>query len=243
MTLDWYPAIRDCCAHWIDAEMLQQTFQALEKNFSEDNDACIDCAKAIVEVVCRVIIDELDNPIQPLKPKEENPAFGAWVSAAVRILKLGDNRNVAFQKLVSQHHKLTESLGSLRNGAGPVSHGKEAFIERLSAYHRRAAVLSADAIVAFLHQAYLESDLNLAQTREPYERFEPFNVLIDAYAVVGTEITDQGDLSVTVHLPGNEEITHTAPASRFLFQMDREAYIEALNAAKSAIKSNGGTTL
>lgn len=236
MNLDWYPAIRDCCAHWTDAQMLQQTFQALEQNFLDDNDACIDSAKAIVEVVCRVIVDELDNPIHPLKPKEENPAFGAWVSAAVRILKLGDNRNAAFQKLVSQHHKLTESLGSLRNGAGPVSHGKEAFIERLSAYHRRAAVLSADAIVAFLHQAYLESDLNLAQTREPYERFESFNILIDMHTVVETEITEQGDLSVTVHLPGHEVITHTAPASRFLYHMDREAYIEALNAAKSSIK-------
>ena len=31
------------------------------------------------------------------------------------------------------------------------SHGKEGVIERFSTYHRRAAILSADAIVAFLH--------------------------------------------------------------------------------------------
>lgn len=233
MTLDWYPAIRECCSHWKDAAMLQQTFQALEKNFAEENDACIDCAKAVVEVVCRVIVDELDNPIQPLKPKEENPAFGAWVSAAVRTLKLGDNRNLSFQKLVSQHHKLTESLGSLRNGAGPVSHGKEGFIERLSTYHRRAAILSADAIVAFLHQAYLETELNLAQTREPYERFDNLNSVIDGNAVMAAEITEEGDLSVTIRLPGNEIITHTTGASRFLFHLDRAAYIEALIVARS----------
>lgn len=233
MTLDWYPAIRECCTYWKQAAMLQQTFEALEKSFAEDNDACIDCAKSIVEVVCRVIVDELDDPAQPMKPQEELPSFGTWVSSAVRILKLGDNRNNAFQKLVSQHHKLTESLGKLRNDAGPISHGRDGFVVRLSLYHRRAAVLSADAIVAFLHQAYLEGNYNLAQTREPYERFGDFNNLIDEAVSMGAEIDGDGDLLVRVNLPTGDTISLTSPPSRFLFQMDRDAYIEALNAARS----------
>ena len=240
MTLDWYPAIRECCAYWNQAAMLQQTFEALEKSFIEDNDACIDCAKSIVEVVCRVIIDELDDPARPAKPPEDTPSFGAWVSAAVRTLKLGDVRNNAFQKLVSQHHKLTETLGTLRNGAGPVSHGRDGFIARLSVYHRRAAVLSADAIVAFLHQAYIESDINLAQTREPYERFETFNGLIDAVVSLQAETDEDGDLAVTIRLPGGDVLPITAPPSRFLYQMDRTAYIEALNAARSVVPPAGG---
>src|SRR5690242_16709714 len=120
--------------------MLQQTYEALDKNFTEENDACIDCAKAIVEVACRIIVDELDDPTSPVKPKEALPSFGTWVSAAVRVLKLGDDvRDSAFQKLVSQHHKLTTSLGDLRNDAGTASHGRQGFIARLSTYHRRAA--------------------------------------------------------------------------------------------------------
>jgi hypothetical protein len=234
MTLDWYPAIRECCTYWRDAAMLQQTFEALEKSFVEENDACIDCAKSIVEVVCRVIVDELDDPTRPAKPQEEMPSFGTWVSAAVRCLKLGDVRNNAFQKLVSQHHKLTETLGTLRNGAGPASHGRDGFIERLSAYHRRAAVLSADAIVAFLHQAYIESDINLAKTREPYERFATFNDLIDNVVSLEAE-TDEGDLFVTVRLPNGDILPITASPSRLLYQMDRDAYIEALNSANSAV--------
>jgi hypothetical protein len=240
MTLDWYPAIRECCAYWQNAAMLQQTFEALEKSFVEENDACIDCAKSIVEVVCRVIIDELDDPTRPTKPQEASPAFGTWVSAAVRILKLGDVRNNAFQKLVSQHHKLTEALGGLRNGAGPVSHGKDGFIDRLSAYHRRAAVLSADAIVAFLHQAYLETDVNLAQTREPYERFQAFNDLIDEAVGLEAEIDEEGDLAVTVRLPTGDSLPITTSASRLLYNMDRAAYIEALNAARSASVTPAG---
>jgi hypothetical protein len=70
--------------------MLQHTFAALEREFSEDSDACIDAAKAIVECACRVIIDNLDNPTSPVKPAEENPPFGAWVSAAVRVLELSE---------------------------------------------------------------------------------------------------------------------------------------------------------
>lgn len=240
MTLDWYPAIRECCAYWNHAVMLQQTFEALEKSFIEENDACIDCAKSIVEVVCRVIVDELDDPARPAKPQEEMPSFGAWVSAAVRTMKLGDVRNNAFQKLVSQHHKLTETLGTLRNDAGPVSHGRDGFIDRLSVYHRRAAVLSADAIVAFLHQAYIENDINLAQTREPYERFGTFNNLIDGAVSLEAKTDDDGDLAVTIRLPGGDILPVTASPSRFLYQMDRTAYIEALNAARSAVQPQEG---
>lgn len=184
--------------------------------------------------MCRVIVDELDDPVRSFKPPEENPAFGAWVSAAVRTLKLGDIRNSAFQKLVSQHHKLTGTLGALRNDAGPVRHGKDAFIARLSSYHRRAAMLSADAIVGFLHHAYIESETNLVRTREPYERFEAFNELIDEWVRLEADVNEDGDLAVTVRFPGGDSIAINTTASRFLYQMDRDAYIEARNAARSA---------
>jgi hypothetical protein len=213
--------------------MLQQTFETLEKSFSADNDACIDSAKCVIEVVCRIIVDELDNS---LRPKEETPSFGTWVSTAVRALKLGDVRNDAFRKMISQHHKLTTTLGDLRNDAGPVSHGRDGFIERLSAYHRRAAVLSADAIVAFLHQAYIESEPNLAQTREPYDRFSAQNAMIDKWcSYAAAEIDGDGLLSVAIALP-NEAVPVVIDAnpSELLFQLDRQAYIEALNAARSS---------
>ena len=216
--------------------MLQQTFDALEKSFSTGNDACIDAAKCVVEVLCQILVEELDSPILQFKPKEANPSFGAWVGAAVKSLKLGDIRNAAFQKLISQHHKLTTTLGELRNDAGPVSHGKDGFIEKLSIYHHRAAVLSADAIVAFLHEAYLETDVNLVRTREPYERFEDKNEAIDKWCGYSTaEIDENGLLNVSVALPaGADSFAISAPASQFLFQFDRPAYIEALNAARSA---------
>jgi len=234
MSIDWLPGVREACLYWRDAPMLQQTLEALERTLAEDNDACIDCAKAIVEVVCRIVIDELDSPINPVKPKASSPDFGEWVGAAVRVLKLGENHNNKFLKLVSQHHKLTTALGDLRNDAGPVSHGRDGFLDRLSAHHRRSAVLSADAIVTFLHQAYLEAELDLVRTREPYERFDHLHELIDAHVSLQADVDEERYLTIDVALPSGDILPLRVEASRLLYQLDRDAYVEALNAARGA---------
>ena len=237
MSADWYPGIRTFCAHWGHAPMLQHTFEALEREFNENSDACIDAAKAVVECACRVIIDNLDNPTSPVKPAEENPAFGAWVSAAVRVLELSEIRDEAFKKLISQHHKLTTTLGELRNKAGTVSHGKDAFIAKLSVHHRRAALLAADAIVTFLHEAYLERELDAVLSKEPYERFKATNDVIDEYAGLRGEMDEEGIPRLFIVLPGKpprEEIELAAPVSQLLFELDREAYKLVLNACLEA---------
>lgn len=232
MTLDWCPGIREACLYWRDAPMLQQTFEELERALADDNDACIDSAKAIVEVVCQIILQELDSPSNPVRPAESLPTFGAWMSAAVRALRLGDVRHSGFQKLVSQHKKLTDTLGDLRNDAGTASHGREGFLLRLSVHHHRSAVLSADAIVTFLHQAYLETELDLVRTREPYERFDHLHELIDAHVSLQADVDEDGFLTINVTLPSGDILPLRVEASRLLYQLDRDAYVEALNAAR-----------
>ena len=237
MSADWYPGIRTFCAHWGHAPMLQQTFEALEREFNENSDACIDAAKAVVECACRVIIDNLDSPTSPVKPVEENPPFGAWVSAAVRVLELSEIRDDAFKKLISQHHKLTTTLGDLRNKAGTMSHGKDGFIAKLSIHHRRAALLAADAIVTFLHEAYLERQLDAVLSKEPYERFNATNQVIDEYAGLRGEMDEDGVPHLFIVLPGThprDEIELNTAASLTLFKIDREAYKLVLNACLEA---------
>jgi Abortive infection C-terminus len=212
--------------------MLQQTFQALENTFETNNDACIDCAKAVVEVVCRILVDELDSVDGAAKPADESPDFGAWVSAAVKVLKLGNNSDNRFLKLVSQHHKLTTALGDLRNKQGPVSHGRDGFLDKLSVYHRRSAVLSADAIVTFLHQAYLEATVDFIRSREPYERFSHHHAKIDATSTLQAEVDESGILLLNITLADGQVLPLRVETSRLLYQLDRDAYLEALNAAQ-----------
>ena len=235
--LDWCPAMREVCGYWRNTPMLLQTFEAVEQSLEQDNDTCIDCAKAMVESVCQLIISSFHSEESPLLPQKDNPSLSDWLYAAIRALKLGDVRDDKFQKLVSSHHKLAKALNDLRNDAGPASHGKDPYLKRLAEHHRRSAVLASDAVIAFLHQAYLDSKLNPEVSREPWERFEEMNRLIDEY--VGVRIDEDEPQQLIFRLPNGDELPIQAEASRLLYLLDRSAYVEALNAAKdAAIKSN-----
>lgn len=234
MSADWYPGIKAFSTHWRHAPMLQQTFETLEREFADENDACIDAAKGFVECACRLLIEELDDPVSPLKPMASDIALGDLVGLATRMLDLGTVRHRAFSDLIKQHNKLTDTLRVLRNEAGTVSHGKDGFIAKLSAHHRRSALLAADAIVTFLHEAYLEREPDPVRTFEPYERFEASNAIIDEFASLRAELDDEGYLRAVVILPDGEEVPLAVETSRLLFGVDREAYKLVLNACREA---------
>lgn len=233
MSLDWCPGIREACLYWCDAVMLQHTFKALEDGLANQSDATIDACKGLVECICLIIIEELDDPKSPLKPTERDPALTKLLGVANRLLKLSDIRHRKFADLVKHHNNIADSLRELRNEAGPTSHGKDGFIDTLSIYHQRAAVMSADAIVTFLHNAYLDAEKNLSQSREPYERFNYLHELIDVSVSMQALVDDDGFLSVEVSLPTGESLPIRTSASQLMYQLDRTAYIEALNAARA----------
>ncbi len=234
---NWFPSIERACSHWGDATMLQQTFESMIKSFEDNNDATIDAAKCLVEVVCRIIVEDFHCDEEPFRPETETPSLGDWLSAAVRALRLGEIRDDKFRKLVSQHHKLAETLNDLRNKGGPVSHGKDGYLNRLSEHHRRSAVLAADAIVAFLFNSFIEHEsLKLSSTREPYERFKEWNDTIDQHVYIASATpNDDGWLSVEVGLPDGSTIPLAIAPSQLLYGVDREAYKAALTASQSTV--------
>lgn len=240
MSSDWYPGIQQFCAHWIHAPMLQQTFETLKQTFADGNDACIDASKSLVECACRVIIETLDDPVNPIKDwksspiKVESPSFNNWVSAAFMLLEIQSVRDDPFSKVISRHFDLVDALGRFRDKAGPVSHGKEGFAHKLSAHHRRAAVLAADALVTFLHEAYLAREADPVTTLEPYERFPNSNALIDFHVEAEAASSEDGWLDVTLRLPGGETLDLTVEPSRLLFGVDREAYRYVLGLCRDA---------
>ncbi len=232
MSVDWTPGIRAFCAHWSHAPMLQQTFATLESEFERDSDACIDAAKGLVECACRLIIEELDDPAAPLKPSKSDVPLAELLGLATRALELGEIRDRAFSNLIREHNKLADALRVLRNEGGTVSHGKDGFIAKLSTHHRRASMLAADAIITFLHEAYLEREPDPVLTLEPFERFGDGNALIDAHSSLVAEADDEGGLLVTITLPNKEEIPLAVTPAQLLFGVDREAYKLALNACR-----------
>ena len=111
---------------------------------------------------------------------------------------------------------------------------KDGFIAKLSSHHRRSAMLAADAIITFLHEAYLEREPDPIKTLEPYERFQASNALIDEYASIRGGDAEDGLLNVVVILPGGDEVPLAIETSRLLFGVDREAYKSVLNACLEA---------
>ena len=101
-------------------------------------------------------------------------------------------------------------------------------------HHRRAALLAADVIVTFLHEAYLEREPDPVLTLEPFDRFAESNATIDEYAAIIAKADEDGILQGRVLSPNNEEITLSVEPSRLLFGVDREAYKLALNACRDA---------
>ena len=231
MTLDWCPGIREACGHWSDAPMLQHTFEALQASIENESDASIDAAKGLVECVCRVIVEQLDNATAPLKPRDE-ATITQWVTAATRLLRLSDIRDRQFADLIKHHNGLTESLRLLRNNAGPLSHGKDGFIEALTVYHRRSAILAADTVVAFLHKAYMDLQLDPIKSREPWERFAEENTLFDEHVRLSIDTEDGDSPTLRFLLPSGDELPINIEVSRLLYQLDRDAYVEALNSAR-----------
>ncbi len=236
MTEAWYPGIKAFCTHWYHAPMLQQTFAAMEQEFAAEQDACIDAAKAIVECSCRLLIEELDDPSAPLKPAKSDASLAALLGCTTRLLGLGETRDRAFTNLIREHNRLSDALRVLRNKAGTLSHGKDGFIAKLSAHHRRAALLAADAIVTFLHEAYLEREPDPARTLEPIERFGESSALIDRYSQLSAEIDDDGYLQAIVSLPTGDDVELTISVSELLFGVDREAYKLSANACREAAR-------
>src|SRR5690606_37058412 len=123
MTMDWCPGIREACNYWRDATMLHHTFLALETSLQNESDVVIDASKGLVECVCQIIVDELDNPRSPLKPKKSDVPVTEWVSAAIRVLRLGDVRHRKFAdfikdrkstRLNSSHVKISYAVFCLK---------------------------------------------------------------------------------------------------------------------------------
>ncbi len=68
-------------------------------------------------------------------------------------------------------------------------------MEQLAIHHRRSAVLAADAIVASMHKAYLDSQLDPTSSRELWEGFSDQNALIDVHVGLAVETDDEGCLA------------------------------------------------
>lgn len=229
------PNIYEFCRHWSEAPNVKQSLQALELVDKEDNDGVICASKAIVECACKTIVEELDDPSNPIKDwqnspiKSADPTISNWMAAATSLLDLVNDKTDAFNSIIGQYNELATKLGRFRNKAGTIGHGRMGFEQKLSSHHRRTALITADTVIGFLHDAYLATQTDPTSTFEPYDRFPTINDAIDENcAFVEAQVDEDGTLSGKILFGRNrEQHVFSVSVSEFLFGTDRFAYREA----------------
>jgi hypothetical protein len=231
---DVAPNYRRAQQRWPDASTLARAYEALDERYVGNGHGLVEHVKSFIETVCMTIMEELNEPMP-----SETPSTTDLLVAALGRLGLRNTRGAnKLDKVLSGFNRLADALTEMRNETGPVAHGKDAFLDAIATDHARAFLHTGDAILAVLLNAFEGKQPDLFTTREPYESFRHLNERIDGAVSVAARIDDDNDRPIVVFAigigPRGEEIELRAEASRLLYGIDREAYIEVLRTASLA---------
>jgi hypothetical protein len=233
------PNYRRAQQRWPDAPTLARRLEALRACFDTNTHGQVEHVKSFIESVCLTIMGELREPMP-----SATPSTTELLVAALSPLGLRNTRGASkLDKVLSGFNKLADALTEMRNDNGPVAHGKDAFLDALTADHARAFVHAGDAILSVLLNALEGKQPDLTVTREPYESFPHLNEPIDRAVSVEARIDEDCERPMVVFSvaagPRGEAIELRVEPSRLLYGIDRSAYIEVLRTADLVVAETG----
>ncbi len=225
------PNYRRAQQRWPYAPTLAKCHESLRACFDTNAHGQVEFVKSFIESVCLTIMGELREPMPSATPSTTD-----LLVAALSPLGLRNTRGASkLDKLLSAFNRLADALTEMRNDNGPVAHGKDAFLDALTADHARAFLHAGDAILGVLLNALEGKQPDLTVTREPYESFPHLNERIDRAVSVEARIDEDGERPMVVFSvatgPRGEAIELRVEPSRLLYGIDRSAYIEVLRTA------------
>jgi hypothetical protein len=229
------PNYRRARQRWPDAPTLAKYHEALNACFDGSTHGMVEHVKSYIESVCLTILGEFREPMP-----SSAPSTTELLIAALRSLGLQNTKGASkLDKVLSGFNRLTDALSEMRNEHGAVAHGKDAFLDTVSADHARAFLYAGDAILGVVLNAFEGKQPNLTVTREPYENFPRLNERIDRAVSVGARIDEDDERPVVVFSVATgsrrEAIELRVEPSRLLYGIDRAAYIEVLKTAEFAV--------
>jgi hypothetical protein len=229
------PNYRRARERWPDAPTLSRCYEALTTCFDGNAHGMVEHVKSFIECVCITILAEFGEPKPP-----SNPTATVLLRAALRPLGFQNTKGASkLDKVLSGFNTLTDALTEMRNDQGAVAHGKDAFLDAVTADHARAFLHAGDAILSVLLNALEGKEPNLTATREPYQNFAPLNDRIDRAVSVKVRVDDEGDRPIVVFAvatgPADEAIEIRVEPSKLLYGTDRSAYVEVLRTATAFV--------
>jgi hypothetical protein len=225
------PQFRRAVERWPDAPTLTKHYQALQESYYGTAYGLIGTIKSFIECACLTILGESGKAMPSADPSTTD-----LLVEALRCLGLENTRGASkVSKLLSAHNRLADTLSEVRNEGDPVVHGRDGFLDTLTANERRVFLITADTILALLLSAHDGTEPDLQYTREPYERFVHLHQRIDRSAAIESIVEDSEDsqtLVVTVRTNGLADgVKLRVEPSRLLYAVDRTAYVELLASA------------
>lgn len=223
---------------WPDAPNLQAHYKTLINSYENEGHDLIELIKSFLETVCKTILSDFGTTV----PERESTTY--YFGETMRSLGISNQRGAcAFDKVLSGYNKITDGISDVRNTEGGVAHGKDGFIDLISENHLRVYILAVDAILQLIIEAYSGVDPNLIYTRQPYSNFQFKNNKIDENAnIIHTEISDDGSLVVKFKAGFlTEGFDLVVPPSELLFNLDRRAYVDVLEALAGIERSDEDT--
>ncbi len=218
---------------WPNAPTLAGCYSALKTSYETDSHGLVEHVKSFIESVCLTIMTELSEPVPSSTPTTTDLLVAALSPLGLRNTR-GANK---LDKVLSGFNKLTDALSEMRNANGPIAHGKDAFLDALTADHARAFLHTGDAILGVLLHRLDGRQPDLNVTREPYESFPHLNERIDRAISVDVRVDEDDDRPMIVFSmatgPREEAIELRVEPSRLLYGIDRSAYIEVLETANA----------
>lgn len=226
---------RRAMGRWPDAPTLGRCHEALKRSFEGTSHGLVEHVKSFIECVCLTILAEFNESMPT-----NSPSTTDLLVAALRPLGFENTRGASkLDKVLSGFNKLTDALTDMRNDHGAVAHGRDGFLDAVTADHARAFLHAGDAILSVLLNALEGTEPDLTTTREPYERWPHLNERIDRAVSVEARVDEDGnrpvvELSVVTDV-NDQPIRIRVEPSRFLYALDRDAYVEVSRTAGAAV--------
>jgi hypothetical protein len=204
---------------------IEEQVKALELAVIENAGLAFDLAKTLIESTCKTVITERGSTFDK---QDQVPKL--WKSACRLVPFLPPeiaNEAEARKKLeqtLNGLHTAVEGVCQLRNAYGFASHGSDGPRPPMEVLQALLVAQAADAVIGFLYRVHHQ---DLARPRVPpleYEENPAFNQAID---------DKNGPLFVWFG-SGEDAYVLDYDASRVLFDVDKEAYRNALEEFKAA---------
>lgn len=189
---------------------IEEQITSIEFAITENPGLAFDLARTLVESTCRTI---LTDKKQSHSPNDDLPKLFKAVTTSLPFLPSSvsaDGAKKSLLQTINGLHTALMGVCELRNGFGFASHGSDGSRPAMETTQAMLAAQAADAIVAFLHATHRQNQRSTGKARLRYEDNEEFNEYVDAQY----EAIQIFDLKY--------------PPSEVLFQVDQEAYRNAL---------------